>query len=127
MMGHRALAYDLSKVAFGEPAVGPRYYTLGGVAQAGEEGVNPPKQAGRMLAELARRDQHIVGQRARLFGGAARACHVLRDLAGAGGGLLDAARDLPRRRILLLDGGGDGGGDAADVADGLADVAHSVG
>src|SRR3546814_5650485 len=43
--------------------------------------------------------------------------------------LLGVARDLPRRRLLLLDGAGDGGGDLVDLADGLgdgADGAHRV-
>src|SRR5712691_6186702 len=107
------------------PDPAPRWQpgSLRGVTQSGEEDVDALEQAGRVLAKLARRDEDVVGERAGLLGCTACTCDILRDLAGAGGGILDAARDLARRRILLLDGGGDGGGDAADVANGLADVA----
>src|SRR5260221_6401968 len=70
-----------------------------------------------MAADLAGRFQHAIGQTARLFGGVARAGDVARDIGGAGGGLLDVARDLARRRALLLDGSGDRRGDLADLAD----------
>src|SRR6185437_5464608 len=76
-----------------------------------------------VLAKVSGSDQHIVGERARLVGGLAGAGDVLRDFAGAGGGLLHAAGDLAGRRILLFDGRRDRGGDAADLADGVADPA----
>src|SRR5260221_6388574 len=49
---------------------------------------------------------------------------VVRTLAGAGGGLLHASRNLARRRILLFDRSRNGGGDGADLADGVADAAN---
>src|SRR5260370_39931864 len=49
---------------------------------------------------------------------------VVRNLAGAGGGLLHASRNLARRRILLFDRSRNGGGDGADLADGVADAAN---
>ena len=94
-----------------------------GFPQAGQEGIHAVEQRGGVLAEFAGRGENGIGQRARLVGGVARAGHVDGDLAGAGGDLLDAARDLARRRSLLLDRGGDGGGDAADLPDGIADAA----
>src|SRR5213075_261171 len=96
---------------------------LGGVTQPGQEGIDAFEQRGSLLAELAGGDEDVVGQPARLVGGLACARDVDRDFAGAGGSLLHASRNLARRRILLLDGGGDGGGDPADLPDGVADAA----
>src|SRR6202158_4306829 len=96
---------------------------LCGVAQAGQEAVDALEQCIGMLAELAGRDHDMVGERARLAGGLACTGDVLGDFAGAGRGLLHAARNLAGRRILLLDRRRDGGGDAADFADGVADAA----
>ena len=76
-----------------------------------------------LAAELAGGGLHVVGQRPRLVGGLAGAGDVDRDLAGAGGRLLHAARNLAGCRILLFDGCGNRGGDAADLADGVADAA----
>jgi hypothetical protein len=50
---------------------------LCGVAQAGQEGVDAFEQHGGVLAELARGDEDVVGQRARLIGGMARARDVV--------------------------------------------------
>src|SRR6266478_7689678 len=96
---------------------------LRGVAQAGQEAIDAFEQRGGVLVQLAGSDEDVVGQPARLVGGLACARDVERDFAGAGGGLLHASRNLARRRILLLDGGGDGGGDPADLPDGVADAA----
>src|SRR5262249_25482136 len=93
------------------------------VAQAREERVDALVQGIGLLAELAGGGRDVVGQRARLVGRLAGAGDVDGDLGGAGGGLLHAAGDFARRRVLLFDGGGDRGGDAADFADGVADAA----
>ena len=60
-----------------------------------------------MLVEFAGGDKDGIGQRARLAGGMAGAGHVDRDLAGAGGDLLHASRNLACRRTLFLDRRGD--------------------
>src|SRR5207302_8986166 len=93
---------------------------LGGVAQAGQEGIDAFEQRGGVLVELAGGDEDVVGQPARLVGGLACARDVDRDFAGAGGGLLHASRNLARRRVLLLAGGRDGGADPAAFPDGVA-------
>src|SRR3546814_4098044 len=59
--------------------------------------------------------QHLAGRRAGLAGRGLHPGDVGGDLLGALGGLLGVARDLPRRRLLLLDGAGDGGGDLVDL------------
>src|SRR6202051_3989013 len=56
---------------------------LCGVAQAGQEAVDALEQCIGMLAELAGRDHDIVGERARLTGGVARARGVFGGFAGA--------------------------------------------
>ena len=94
----------------------------GGVTQAGQEGIDALKQRRRVLAELAGGIEDVVGERAGLVSGMACAGDIVRNLLGAGGGLLHASRNLARRRTLLLDGGRNGGGDAADLPDGVADA-----
>src|ERR1700681_1262935 len=96
---------------------------LCGVAQAGQEGIDAVEQRGGVPAELAGGDEDVVGQPAGLVGGLTGACDVGRDFGGARRGLLHASRNLARRRILFLDGGGNGGRDPADLADGVADAA----
>src|SRR5471030_636139 len=71
---------------------------LRGVAQAGEEAVDALEQGGGLLVERAGGGEDAVGEEARLLGGTACPGDVERDLAGAGGGLLDVAGDLARRR-----------------------------
>src|SRR3984957_13935277 len=95
---------------------------LSRLAQAGQEAVDAFEQRDGVLAEFAGGDHDVFGQHARLVGGLACAGDVEGDFTGAGGGLLHASRDLARRRILLLDRGGNGGGDAADLPDGVADA-----
>src|SRR6202142_4175368 len=73
--------------------IGKNEGRLCGVAQAGEEGVDAFEQCGGVLAQFAGGDQDVAGQNARLVGGVACAGDIDRDLAGAGGGLLHAARN----------------------------------
>gem|GEM_PF-3991857 len=72
--------------------------------QASQEGINALEERRGMLAELAGRGENRLCERARLFGSIARAGDVDRNLAGTGGDLLHALRNLARRRPLFLHG-----------------------
>src|ERR1700693_5875259 len=54
---------------FGEITAVRTGSSLCGVAQAGQEGIDALEQCIGVLAELAGRDHHVVGERARLTGG----------------------------------------------------------
>jgi hypothetical protein len=93
------------------------------LADAREEAVDARGEGGAVAAEIAGDAEHSRGESARLAGRLARPGDVGRDVGAADGRLLDVARDLLRRRALLLDGGGDGRRDLADLADRRADLA----
>src|SRR5207244_10730682 len=64
----------------------------------------------------------VFGSRARLGGAAVDLQDVVGGRLGAARDVLNAARDLLRRRALLFHGAGDGRGNLGNLADGAADL-----
>src|SRR6476620_5472301 len=93
-----------------------------GSPDIGEESVDFRAQDFGLAAERAGGGKHFAGGRSGLRRSGADAGDVRGNLAAASRGLLNAARDLARRRALLFDRRCNSGGDLVDLADGLADV-----
>src|SRR5260221_12747360 len=93
-----------------------------GGADIGEEAVDVGAQRLRLLAELLGRDEDLIRRGAGLAGRLVDAGDRARHLTGALRRLLHVARDLLRRRALLLDRRGDRRRDLVDRTDRPADA-----
>src|SRR6266850_905372 len=87
-----------------------------------EEFLHRDLEVGAFAGERLRGREHLRGGGPGGAGAAADVADVARDLRGALGGMLNAARDLLHGGALLLDRARDGGGDRLDLVDGRADV-----
>src|SRR5215470_5258585 len=104
---------------------GPRMTVLGG-AYLAEELCDLIAQLLALDFQRLRSDLHIIsGCRSGIRVGF-HTGDVVGDVLGAMRRLMGIARDLLRRRTLLLDRGGDGGCDLTDLADDAADALDRI-